>query len=359
MANLTPSPLIGVLYLGGTIGCAGLPLAPLPAVDFLPHLAQVMKREITLAADRTPFEWRYFSAAIKDSSALIPEDWADILSILLAPEQRTIQQWIILHGTDTLAYSAAFLAAALAGTRLNVIITGSQLPLLDPQRLTVCRDGDALANLQTSVDALLTATETGWVGVAFDRHSWRADHVQKIHTLNRHAFTGQTPLLTQRDGEPPRKSTAQRLDSAIPPSPYLSDLPTLKQRLATVNIQLYYASPLPRDTQVAQIIQVLNSGAEAVILLAYGLGNLTKDASLVSALLAAEQRGVMVVLTTQVPFGGVESRYAAGNWLKQCGVLSAEQMPVPAIFARLAWLHVTLPRYSDRRKAWLQGTIDR
>ena len=349
MPNLTSPTAIGILYLGGTIGCGGSPLAPLPAEVFLPHLQSVLETEI---AYENSIIWHLVAGTIKDSSALVPEDWADILTTLLAPQHAQINHWIILHGTDTLAYSAAFLAAALAGSNRKVIITGSQLPLLDPQSLTVNHDSDALPNLKTSYQALHDTAIDGWVCVAFNQHTWLADSVQKVHSQNHHAFMGQKLLQSHHEKEnspSPKPATALH--------PVLQDLATLKQRLATVNIQLYYASPLPHDVQVSQIIALLESGAEALILLAYGLGNLPKDPRLVTALLAAEQRGVMVILSSQVPFGGVESRYAAGNWLKQSGVLSAEEMPIPAIFARLVWLHVTMSSYSDRRKAWLQGTM--
>ncbi len=346
--------LIGVLYLGGTIGCAGSPLAPLAAEIFLPRLEEILATHIQTQG--VPTTWRCIAGTIKDSSALIPEDWADLIGTVLAPERADIRHWIILHGTDTLAYSAAFLAAALTGVNRRVVISGSQLPLLDPQSLVVNRDSDALVNLQTSYDAFSDASASSWVAVAFNQQVWLADSVQKIHSQNRQAFTGLTPLLHPHDASFSAPLPPHRSDT--PPHPILADLGMLKQRLASLNIQLYYASPLPRDVQVAQLTQLLESGAEAVIVLAYGLGNLPKDPRLVTALLAAEQRGVMVILSSQVPFGGVESRYAAGNWLKQSGVLSAETLPLPAIFARLAWLHVTQSRYSDRRKAWLQGTMD-
>ncbi len=347
---MTP-PQIGILYLGGTIGCAGTPLAPLAAEVFLPHLQQAI--ECRIDSSNTT-HWHYIAGTIKDSSALVPEDWADILTLLLAPQHAQLGHWIILHGTDTLAYSAAFLAAALSGNHRKIVISGSQLPLLDPQTLAVNPDSDALANLKTSYEALCDSATDGWVSVSFNQHTWLAHSVQKVHSQNRHAFSGQTPLHSHhehREQPHAHRRPATRLGHP------LEDIPALKQRLATLNIQLYYASPLPRHIQVAQLVQLLESGAEALILLAYGLGNLPKDPRLVTALLAAEQRGMMVVLSSQVPFGGVESRYAAGNWLKQCGVLSAEELPIPAIFARLAWLHVAMERYSDRRKAWLQGTI--
>jgi len=83
---------LGILYLGGTIGCAGTPLAPLAAEIFLPHLKTIITEEISSllssdaleeSIDTVQVNWHFYSGEIKDSSALVPEDWADILALLL------------------------------------------------------------------------------------------------------------------------------------------------------------------------------------------------------------------------------------------------------------------------------------
>lgn len=334
----------GILYLGGTIGCVGQPLAPLSADAFLPKLAALIESE--LPTTQSLSQWHYFSGNIKDSSALVPEDWGDILEVLLNPAYTHIQHWIILHGTDTLVFTAAFIAEAVRGTRLKVVVTGSQLPLLDPIKHTFDSSSDALNNIKTAYSAFSDATlpSEGWIRVAFNQQHWAADSVQKIHTTDSAAFAG--PQIK------PDHSAHQKLITK--PNPLTSNPSLLKEALARLNIQIYYASPLPLDILIAQLEQVLMSGAEAVILLAYGLGNFPDDLRIHRALQAAEQCGVLVILTTQVPFGGVESRYAAGNWLTTCGVLSGGSLTLPAIFARLAWLQITANNYTERRQLWLK-----
>lgn len=334
----------GVLYLGGTIGSTGQPLAPLSADEFLPQLAVLIESELTTTLGQS--QWHYFSGKIKDSSALVPSDWGDLLELLLDPAYADIQQWIILHGTDTLAFTAAFIAEALRGSRLKVVVTGSQLPLLDPFKLSVNVNSDALINIKTAYSALVDTTlpAEGWVRVAFNQQHWDAATVQKIHTTELAAFTGQH-----------HKSTLPSLSQDNRSHPLDINPNQLKDALHHLNIQIYYASPLPLEILVAQLEQVLASGAKAVILMAYGLGNFPDDLRIRRALLAAEQQGIMVVLTTQVAFGGIESRYAAGNWLAECGVLSAGTLPLAAIFARLAWLQITVNTPSERRQQWLKG----
>ena len=322
---------------------------PLSADIFLPHLASILDTESSKTTEMTdslkgPIKWHYFSGRIKDSSALIPEDWQEILTLLLDPVHAQIKKWIILHGTDTLSFTAAFLAAALQTTKLKVIVTGSQRPLLNSTQLSFNSNSDALGNIQSSIAALATDTDdNGWVRVAFNHAEWIADGVQKIHTRHRIAFQGHAIDQTIMN-----QHAAYCQINAL-----LKQPSRLKEALSGLNIQIYYVVPLPLDTLVSQLKKALLSGAEAVILMAYGLGNLLDDLRIHRLLLAAEQRGVIVVLSTQVPFGGIEPRYAAGDWLAACGVLSGGSLPISTIFARLAWQQITIKTFSERRQHWL------
>ncbi len=341
---------IGLLYLGGTIGSAGSPLMPLSASIFLPRLAAILDTELAGTKEPSyivekPIKWHYFSGQIKDSSALVPEDWQEILTFLLDPAHVRIKRWMILHGTDTLSFTAAFLAAALQSTDLKVIVTGSQKPLLNATQLSFNPESDALDNIRSSIAAFTTDTEnSGWVRVAFNHTQWIADGVQKIHTRHRIGFKGHAidQIIMNQHVE------------NCPINPILKQPSRFKEALSQLDIQIYYVVPLPIDTLVAQLKKVLLSGADAVILLAYGLGNLLDDLRIHHLLLAAEQQGVIVVLSSQVPFGGVEPRYAAGDWLAACGVLSGGSLPVSTIFARLAWQQITIATFSERRHKWLE-----
>ena len=348
MFNQNAPTHLGILYLGGTIGCAGRPLKPLPADVFLPHLAKILESNSIAPpnSQSSQIEWHYFSGGIKDSSALVPDDWRELLELLLNPLYAHIQHWIILHGTDTLSFTAAFLAAALQTTSLKVVVTGSQLPLLDKDQFSLNPNSDALDNIKSSLHALTSDTsQYGWVRVAFNHRDWIADGVQKIHTHHHAAFAGQSTKLSP---------TPNILQKSHPIDVLLKDQQHFREAFSQINIQIYYVSPLPLDILVSQLEHTLMSGASAVILLAYGLGNLLDDLRIHRALLAADQRGVMVILSTQVPFGGVEPRYAAGNWLAACGVLSGGSLPVSTIFARLAWQQITTQSVSERRRQWLE-----
>jgi L-asparaginase len=227
MSSLNHIPQFGVLYLGGTIGCTGHPLAPLSADVFLPQLAALIESEIETTPAQS--QWHYFSGNIKDSSALVPADWADSIELLLNPMYAYIRHWIILHGTDTLAFTAAFLAKTLRGTGLKIVVTGSQLPLLDPIKLTLDPHSDAINNIKTAYSAFTDTSlpAEGWVRVAFNQQHWIADSVQKIHTTENAAFSGQIK----------RNHTYQQPINKL--HPLTSNPRRLKEALSHLNIQIY------------------------------------------------------------------------------------------------------------------------
>ncbi len=329
-------PELAIIYAGGTFGCIGEPLAPMPAADFLPKLDQLVSDKFALRCHSLP------TAHIRDSSQLQASDWIELVAQIIHLQQQGIQRILLIHGTDTLAYTSAFLAEVLAGWPLRLVITGSQYPLLDRHGQQAHPSSDALANLTLAIQQV-QHTSNG-VFVAFAGEYWPAHQVQKVHTTDLQAFSGAClPASTQ---------AAQAPNAAIAPAALAGSLHYLKQ----LNISTYYALPLDWSQQALQLRQLLDSPAlDALILLGFGTGNIAHSAEIEKLFGQAASRGIMLVISTQVPFGGVDSRYAAGHWLSALNVLSAGQLPVPAIYARLAWICCQTMHYHQRRQYWLQG----
>jgi len=176
-----------VVYTGGTFGCAGQPLTPVAAEIFLPILsAQLQQLYAT--------DWQLIPLRpLLDSSQIEPQHWLSILQHCLSLYQSQHTPIMLIHGTDTLAYTAAFLAEAFAGSDLRLCVTGSQRPLLqaqsDPKQQQLDDKSDALDNLRTALHALLY--EPAGVRVAFAAEHWPAQTCQKIHSQDVVAFTGQ------------------------------------------------------------------------------------------------------------------------------------------------------------------------
>lgn len=340
---MSNSPTIAMIYMGGTFGCIGEPLNPMPAADFLPRIKQLIGAELSAI--------QYFtsSAVIKDSSQLNPRDWIDLIAQINNLESQGYRQIIMIHGTDTLAYTAAFLAHYFAASDLQLVVTGSQFPLLTADGLKLHPSSDALANLGLAYHQLISRADTikavsnCWV--AFDEQVWPALTVQKIHTTKTPAFAGLS--APSNDGYQPIQLQTP-LNNTSDAKPVI-DL----NQLEALTIAIYYALPVSAEQQAAQFQNFLSlHPLQAVIILAFGSGNLSQHPLLEQALQQAAERQVMVVIASQVPFGGVNSRYAAGDWLADYGVLSAGHLPVPAIYARLAYLCCQQLSFVARKQQW-------
>lgn len=325
---------LAILYAGGTFGCVGTPLAPMPAQDFLPILDQLISEKFAIRCISLP------ATHIRDSSQLRASDWIALLQQIIQLYQQGVRRILLIHGTDTLAYTAAFLAEVLAGMPLHLIVTGSQHPLLAVNGQDVNTHTDALDNLQCAIRQLQQPRQG--CEVVFAGQCWPAQSVQKVHTTALQAFSG--------------AETGVLLNPAVPQPIEAAAVMRAVQYLKQLNICTYYALPLDWPQQALQLGQLLDTaGLDALILLGFGAGNLPHTREIEQLLQQAASRGILLIIGSQVPFGGVDSRYAAGHWLGSLEVLSAGQLPVAGIYARLAWICCQSSDYAERKQYWLQA----
>lgn len=346
-------PAIALIYMGGTFGCTGQPLLPLPAEIFLPRLQQLLQ-------GRYPaLQCFVASKHVRDSSQLTPQDWPDLLHQIQELVGQGFKHILIVHGSDTLAYTAAFLAQFIhAGVTqpVQLVVTGSQYPLLARDGAAINPQSDALANLSTAYQQLCGQTQSSqqlshcWV--AFDGQVWPAHSVQKIHTSSTPAFSGS--CIASGPADSAASALAASGPAASAPAALLKPAAFRLEALLDLNIAVYYALPLPAETGARQLQQIMLSRPHAVIIMAFGAGNLPRHAAVEAVLQQAQQAGILVILSTQVPFGGVNFNYAAGHWLAQFGVLSAGHCSLPAIYARLAWLLCQPLSFQQRQQQWQQ-----
>ena len=347
MLSIFSKPLsIQVLYTGGTFGCVGQPLTPLAADDFIPILRQQLMAIAVL-------DWQVMALdPVLDSSQIHPQHWWTILQQCLTLYRQSTAPIILIHGTDTMAYTAAFLAEALAGSDLQVCITGSMRPLLQQvssiEPYQVDPQTDALENLQTALQAL-SSTKAGTY-VAFAGQHWPAQTCQKIHSQELLAFTGHHQVGYPTNSNAPL-TPLQREDWLNHATARLS---ALQQTLSEQRISVYYATPQPIWHLLEQLSDLLRRRPAGLILVGYGLGNFPDSPTLQELLQQAQQYGCLVVMTTQVPFGGTKPDYASGTWVTQCGILPSATLTLAAVYVRLVWICATLATVNARRARWMQ-----
>ncbi|EJO22359.1 L-asparaginase, type I [Selenomonas sp. FOBRC6] len=251
-----------------------------------------------------------------DSTNITPSHW-QMIARKVAVCHTDYDGFIITHGTDTMAYTAAALYYMLEHIDRPVVLTGSQRPL--------GRDGsDAEGNLRLAYEAACS----GFAGVclAFGGRLIHGNTAKKIHSLADDAF--RSIGLTEIDLTAPVAPTAPfRLHDA------------LDTRVAV--IRLYPGmKPITIDAHIA-------SGYRGIILEGYGLGSVPGDdaeESFLPSLDRAKTRACTIVLTTQCIEGGADiTHYEVGVRAAELGALSGGTLPIEALYARLMILLAETP----------------
>ncbi len=256
---------------------------------------------------------------VLDSSNLALDDWS-AFATAIADAYTHYDGFVLLHGTDTMAYTACALSFMFANLGKPVVITGSQIPLSASRN-------DAESNLTTALlaAAYLPIRE---VTVVFRDTIFRGNRVTKVDAAGLAAF------------ESPNYPSLGRFDSAVhfhearalaAPTDAFRVAATLSPHVAALRL-------FPGIT--ANIAEnILQSPLCGLVLETYGAGNApNQDHALLRVFRDASERGVVIVNVTQCLRGSVVPTYASGNALTRAGVISGSDMTVEAALTKLAWL---------------------
>jgi L-asparaginase len=333
-----------IAYTGGTIGMQRTPEGYAPAPGFL---AAQMAAMPELADPRMPGYDIHGYDPLLDSSNMRPADWVRIGQDIVA-HYDAYDGFLVLHGTDTMAYTASALPFFLQGLRKPVIVTGSQIPLCEIRN-------DARANLITS---MLIAAEYPLpeVSLYFGGKLLRGCRAVKVDADGLDAFDSpKYPPLGIAGVE-------IQIDPTCTPALFGSDLDPAAGRAAAAPV-VSLAAPRAEATVGAfrlfpglapdLLRNVLQPPLQGLVLEAYGVGNgPDRDAALLNALAEATARGVVIVAITQCLRGAVHlGEYAAGSALAKAGVISGYDMTAEAALCKLFYLFSQgLPPEMVRRK---------
>lgn len=295
-----------VLYTGGTIGMQQSAEGLMPASGFASRLREQQDQQPELTLPN--WQFRELLPAI-DSANMNQANWLSMVEAVRAGiEQDGCDGVLVLHGTDTLAYSAAALSFLLLGLEVPVLLTGAMLPAGAP-------GSDAWSNLFGAMQALQAGVEPG-VFLYFSGKLMSGVRASKRGTATLDAF-GVAPRLRQSDRAPGIPAT---LDYRQPRQPV---------SLAVL--------PFYPCIEASQLQALLTSGVQGVLLECYGSGTgPADDAELLAALKDAHERGVVLAAISQCPQGHVEfGLYAAGSKLAASGLISGGGMTREAALGKL------------------------
>ena len=318
------SSSILLIYTGGTIGMRQDPIdGTLKPFDF----SQILEEVPELGKFAVRIDSHTFDPLI-DSSDVEPSLWQSIAN-LIKDRYDEYDGFVVLHGTDTMAYSASALSFMLENLSKPVIFTGSQLPIGVPRT-------DGKENLISSVEIASTKDKTGHprvpeVNVLFDSRLMRGNRSTKMNSENFNAFASPNHPLLAEAGINIRYN-----DSFIrKPESWNEPLQTSVSLDTRVSILKIHPGITP------QVVRNILCGSEtrAVILETYGSGNAPSKGWFLDIVAEASKMGKILVNVTQCLSGTVNmDLYATGKALENEGVVSGLDITTEGALSKLFYL---------------------
>ena len=311
-----------LIYTGGTIGMikdfeTGA-LKNFNFQDLLKHIPELKLLDCTISTQslENPI----------DSSNMNPRYWIEIASSI-EDNYALFDGFVILHGSDTMSYTASAISFMLENLSKPVIFTGSQLPIGDLRT-------DAKENLITSIQ-IAALKEKGFpiiteVGLYFEYKLYRANRTTKINAEHFEAFASLNYPALAQSGVHLKVNT-----SAL--------LATNRRKRFKIhknmesNVLLVKIFPGLDQTTITYLFNYPQ--LKGLVLESYGSGNMTNEAWFVSALKKLIDRNVPVINVTQCSGGSVAmGQYETSLQLKRIGVISAKDATTEAALAKLMYL---------------------
>lgn len=266
-------------------------------------------------------------APMVDSCNINPPVWSRMASLIYDNYQH-YDGFVILHGTDTMAYSASALSFMLENLQKPVVFTGAQLPI------GLIRS-DAKENLLTAIEIALAQDEEGHaivpeVCIFFGDRLYRGNRTTKKNAENFSAFKSYNYAPLAMAGVH-IKYYPHLIHYSDPRKPL-----KLRTRVDQ-NVTILKLFPGISKQTVESILNI--PGLRAVVMETFGAGNIPSDEWFITALRDAIGRGLIVVNKTQCSAGAVEQgRYETSSSLLQAGVISGHDITTEALLTKLMYL---------------------
>ena len=288
-----------VLNTGGTIGMQATSKGLTPETGFL---EQYVRMNILPLYHDLEITWFDFDPLI-DSSQISVDDWNNIGN-KIENHIEEFDAFLIVHGTDTLAFTSSYLGLAFKNLPKPVVITGSMRSIQE-------ENSDGPGNLRHSIMTCLTEKHKG-VFVCFNNRLLPGEHVSKVDASDIDAFRGPVsdniPLLTV-------EGKFQRLEA----------------REQDIDIFTFFPG-----CSYQTLAFMADNSSKAIIIRSFGSGNAPSSLELKNAIERAIQNNKIVINMSQCLGSQVDMhRYAAAEHLRELGVISAYTMSLEAIITKL------------------------
>jgi L-asparaginase len=314
-------PNILLIYTGGTIGMVkDFDSGALKAFNFSELLQNIPElKQLDCHIETISFETPI------DSSNMNPSMWVKIATII-EDNYNKFDGFVVLHGSDTMSYSASALSFLLENLSKPVVFTGSQLPIGDLRT-------DAKENLITAIQIASLQHKhkpvIQEVCLYFEYKLYRGNRTTKINAEHFNAFSSPNFPAIAESGVHLRviqESAAPKTSKKLIVHKELED--------QVVIIKMF---PGLNETTLAAILNIPN--LKGVILETYGSGNAPTDDWFIFTLKKAIKKGLPIVNVTQCSGGSVNmGQYETSSTLKKIGVISGKDCTTEAAVTKLMYL---------------------
>ncbi len=329
---------IYVAYTGGTIGMQSSSRGYVPVAGYLQQQLKLMPEfNHPEMPDFIVCEYTH----LIDSSDVTPHDWQNIADDIKQNYHR-YDGFVILHGTDTMAFTASALSFMLENLVKPVIVTGSQIPLAQIR-------SDGYTNL---LNALYIAAyyPVHEVSLFFNNKLFRGNRTTKVNTDSFDAFA--SPHL------PPLLEVGTHIHSINSATGLICH--------GELNVHSIIPQPISIVTLYPGISRAILRNfllrpVRALILRSYGVGNSPQEVEIIDELRNACKRGIVIINITQCIYGRINMEgYATGNTLARAGVISGFDMTIEATLTKLYYLfsqRLTLEQIRCQMQQDLRGEL--